>query len=286
MRTARKVKVLFLYLIFIIQSAYYKYNNKSRYNLIYYNIRNWGDLINPVLASKFTKNLRLIDIDMRNRYLNDDDIQVEFMMIGSILQHASSKTIVWGAGLISDSTLLREEPLDIISVRGPLTRQVLLNQGIKCPDVYGDPALLLPFFFKNKYKKKFKLGIVPHNDHEKYPIPEHLVRDNEIKIISLRNSFEVVLESILSCESIVSSSLHGLIVAEAYGIPTRRISFGKELRGGDFKFKDHYLSIGSSLEPSISVNHDISKNDLIESCTLKNIKLDLNELLEKCPFNK
>ena len=43
---------------------------------------------------------------------------------------------------------------------------------------------------------------------------------------------------------VLSSALHGVILAHAYGIPALPVRIGDGLVGGDFKFRDHYHSIG------------------------------------------
>lgn len=53
-----------------------------------------------------------------------------------------------------------------------------------------------------------------------------------------------VIEKILDSAFVISSSLHGLIIAEAYGIPARyvRLSEKEPL----FKYQDYYLGTGRS----------------------------------------
>ncbi|WP_169748922.1 polysaccharide pyruvyl transferase family protein [Gynuella sunshinyii] len=243
-------------------------------------------MINPVLVTKFGIRARLIDIDMRNKYLNDDNHSLtnEYMVIGSILQHANSHTQVWGSGLISEHSKLKESPRHIHAVRGPLTRAALKLQGIACPEIYGDPALLLPRFFPNEQKKRYKLGIIPHNDHAGFPFPPQLTENDDIKIISLRDGFKNVLETIQRCENIVSSSLHGLIVADAYNIPSRRLVFNGKLYGGDFKFSDYYRSIKMPDEIPVFIDSDSTIDSLVNACTLKDMNIDLELLEQVCPF--
>ena len=65
-----------------------------------------------------------------------------------------------------------------------------------------------------------------------------------MKVIDVnRPPFDVVRD-ISTCEAIVSSSLHGLIVADALEIPNVRVSFHGRLKGGDFKFEDYASGVG------------------------------------------
>ena len=65
----------------------------------------------------------------------------------------NKKTIIWGGGVIDNKSSLREKPLKVCAVRGPLTRQYLLEKGNKCPAIYGDPAMLIKYIYEPQVKK-------------------------------------------------------------------------------------------------------------------------------------
>lgn len=44
---------------------------------------------------------------------------------------------------------------------------------------------------------------------------------------------------------VISTGLHPLIVADAYGVPSIWIQVSNNVKGGSFKFADHSLSVGS-----------------------------------------
>lgn len=282
MKPLRKIKLIVLYFEFLLKRIFVK--GSPRVNLMYYRIRNWGDLINPELVSALGAKYNDIDIDLKNHYLGDYTMDYQ-LVIGSVLQHADTSTKVWGSGLISPALGENFKVKSVHAVRGPKTRAALMDKGIDCPEVYGDPALLMPYVFPNQQKKAYKLGIILHNDHSTDEISTVLTEDPEVLIISLRGSFRIVLDQILSCENIASSSLHGLIVPEAYGIPTKRLVLGNQLYGGDFKFMDYYQSI--NVEPGEPLKFDksvSSKDDLVKSCSIKLLNIDLSALVEACPF--
>ena len=57
-----------------------------------------------------------------------------------------------------------------------------------------------------------------------------------------------------SCRRIVTSSLHGMIAADAFGIPRRvEICSKMERDGGDFKFRDYSASIQTPFKTGIMI---------------------------------
>ena len=66
----------------------------------------------------------------------------------------------------------------------------------------------------------------------------------DIKFISFNNSAEHFVDEILMCKHVISSSLHGLIIAHVYLVPAMAIKISDNVEGGDFKFSDYYRSLG------------------------------------------
>ena len=132
------------------------------------------------------------------------------------------------------------------AVRGPLTRSRLLNVGVSCPRVYGDPALLAPLFYQPKVEKRFSVGLVIRWSEKRW---RDLAAAEDVCLIDLGSAdVEGTLRKILSCERIISSSLHGLILADAYNIPSAWLDAdsqagGTRPWGGEFKFYDYFLSV-------------------------------------------
>ncbi|MFT4802978.1 MAG: pyruvyl transferase [Psychroserpens sp.] len=186
------------------------------------------------------------------------------MGIGSILAHAQKKAVVWGSGIIS-----REDSFqvaNVYAVRGPLSRKRVLELGYECPEVYGDPALLLPLYYQPKKQPKRALGIIPH--YVDYKQVKKQFDDAETLIIDLMtDDIFKTTDAICSCERIISSSLHGVIVAHAYGIPAIWVPFSNKLSGDNVKFEDYFLSV--QLEPyaMASENEFLSTSDFNKAWT-------------------
>ena len=126
--------------------------------------------------------------------------------------------------------------LHITATRGPVSRRILGEENAVGPAVYGDPVWLLPQFYPGPRRKKWKLGVIihladlqdrsfevrPKPEHVRYQIPAELAGDvrliHTVTPISL-DGMRARLDEILECERIVSTSLHGMVFAESYGIP-------------------------------------------------------------------
>ena len=185
--------------------------------------------------------------------------------VGSIAAFAREKMNVLGSGIMSSGNQLHKNAI-WHWVRGPETRKRVLQLGGKCPDVYGDPALLLPRLYNPTVEKKHPVGILPHYvDYKdilkKYP--------NHFVINILNENIEVVINQMLSCEKIITSSLHGIIVSHAYGIPVARFTHNK-LAGDGVKFVDHFNAVNcdvpiSTIEkPTFHLPENINTDNIHE----------------------
>jgi len=165
--------------------------------------------------------------------------------VGSILHRAlAPDDCVWGSGLIRDEVISPPVGVTFLAVRGPLTRE---NIRADVPEVFGDPALLLPQFHAHSVEVRYSVGIVPH--YVDYAVVDN--DDPSVCVVDVTRSWEDVVDEIRSCELIVSSSLHGVIVAEAYGIPAVWVRISDGVIGGSFKFHDYLLATGRDPAPPI-----------------------------------
>ena len=247
--------------------------------------RNWGDDINYYFLSLlFRKSIIAYDYSSISHRLEKNN----YMMIGSsITLLCNRKTVIWGSGVIDPEAELPARPKKVLAVRGPLTRQYLIDRGVECPAIYGDPALLLPYVYVPKVSKKYKLGIVPHYSDFDSVALNNLRKRNDVLMIRMEgyNQWTDVIDQINSCECIISSSLHGLIVAEAYGVPSQWISVDGKLLGGNYKFLDFYASIGKEHVAPIKVNETTELDYLCEKAfEWKKGHLNLEPMVKACPF--
>lgn len=244
---------------------------------------NWGDYANLKLAELISGKTVI-----PSKYM---PFSPKIAMMGSILPWAMDKTtIVWGSGCLNSRDPLWEnieKPMKVCAVRGPLTRNVLIEHGIDCPEVYGDPALLFPRYYQPKTRKLHKIGIIPHISSVKRAKEIANSLNGDIVLINPGefSSWNEFIDQIVSCEIVFSASLHGIIIADAYGVPNVWASFsGEEHPDNNFKFHDYFLSVGKSIEKPLDANHIEFETieDYKTAWQVPNIAID--KLLEVCPL--
>ena len=263
---------------------------KVNYRYIYYyskckcrNGYNFGDYITPFIYKTLFLKEPILDI---KGGINKNDVVIG---AGSILNNSRRNSIIWGTGFMFGNERIKA-PKKILSVRGPLTRNRLLQQNIQCPEKYGDIGLILPYFYYPSIKKKYKLGIIPHYIDQKKFNELYKNKDSNIKIIDVTNKIPTVIEDILSCESTISSSLHGIIVSHAYNRKCMWMKLSDKIGGGNFKFRDYYGSLGinkyQTMLPYI-FNKQIPTNaiiNLINTYPNPTFPVNTKNILELCPF--
>jgi pyruvyltransferase len=158
------------------------------------------------------------------------------------------------------------------ATRGPISRRILSGAEPPADAVYGDPVWLLPRFYRPQMEKRWELGVILHlselsdREFEAHPQPGFLRYDipaefqGSIRLINTVTAIEVTalkrrLDDILACKRIVSTSLHGMVVPESYGIPCLYFApngpvhgLGRSLvdpeAGLDLRIVDFYAGLG------------------------------------------
>jgi polysaccharide pyruvyl transferase WcaK-like protein len=175
------------------------------------------------------------------RHANFDENRTKLVAVGSIGHAIKDGTaVIWGSGVSIRGGVLadnvRRTNYDVRSIRGPISAQHYRDFGIAVPDVYGDPVWLLPSILNEPVEKRFELGVIPHiqdieQAHPASPPKADSLRfrlgpgeQQQIAIINTWHeaTWNGLLEKIRlirSCKRIVSQSFHGVVIAEAFGIP-------------------------------------------------------------------
>ena len=239
---------------------------------------NYGDLLSAYIVEAISKK--------EVRFYNAPKIRKSWfskkraylMAIGSIMSYTQPKAKVWGSGIIARK--IEFDNAQFCAVRGPLSRKRVLELGYTCPKIYGDPALLLPHFYKGDIKKTHKIGIIPHYvDYD--TIIDWYSDDSHVKVIDLlTDDILQTTDEILACDRIISSSLHGVIVAQAYGIPAVWVRFSDKLSGDNVKFEDYFLSVGLPAYEGEMINKKPSDANVDVLFSSYEHKLDQNKLIQ------
>lgn len=247
---------------------------------------NWGDDINVY----FLEYLSGCHVGVKNlSFILNFYPSTVYSCIGSILgDFPLRRTEVWGSGFIEEGKKLKEKPLKIHSVRGPLTRRELLKQGIDCPEKYGDPALLISRYYRKEVKKKYQYGIVPHYIDENNPVLIGFCKKHpECIVIRMKGykDWHDIPDQIMECQRIISSSLHGLIMADSYEVPNVWVRFSDKIAGGDFKYQDYFHSVGRKIESPIYIKSiDDLERIIVDDNTSMARNIDYRGIYDACPF--
>lgn len=162
---------------------------------------------------------------------------------------------VWGAGFIKEPKGMRRfirRPI-IHALRGELTlRRCRSIPGCDVRNVVlGDPGLLVDRLIDvAAVEKRFDVGIIPHMfDRDSELLNRIKLDDQSMVVIDVTDDPLLVLRRIASCRIILSSAMHGLIAADAFNIPNKRILLDTHRKSYSFyKFQDYY-SIYGMMEP-------------------------------------
>lgn len=243
--------------------------------------QNWGDKLNPYLASRISGR----EVIHRAEIYPVMRWPVHYW-IGSHLSAACNdpQAIVWGAGFISSQDAVVANPAKVYAVRGWLSNEKLKKAGITPPDVVGDPALLLPRFFQpaRKYPQR-ALGVIAHCFERTDPFFLKARQWGNARFIDICGDIEDVVEKIVSCDRIVSSSLHGIICADAYGIPSVWLHASDKPKGDGFKFRDYFSSVGREDRGPLFVSESTEIEEIEDQFADYRVTIDLDTLLSVCP---
>ena len=270
--------------------------------LFYYKFPNVGDMLNEeILSSIFKLKFKLdsfqssdlcavgsiLDKLITNSHINDKQRKMQSEC------DINKPVHIWGTGLMHNYENIEQDtvrPLIIHALRGEKTRKRLseiLGRDISC--ILADPGLLSPLIVKPSEKKYF-VGIVPHYvDKEEEIFKEMLDYYPNSKIIDVQNDPKDVLKEISMCEHIISTGLHGLIIADSYAIPNCWCEISDKILGKRFKYHDYFSSFGTDREFFDLRNGDLPKIDKDFKCNFKSMNQVYEKqkgLMDSFPFKK
>ena len=212
---------------------------------------NLGDSLGEVII-KFLLRQKGIDIDKPVSKTK------HFYCVGTNIHGAYQSATIWGSGIYPSRSKidfflqkLSGRKLDVRAVRGPLTKQVLEQYGFKCPEIFGDPAILMPLIYLPATEKKKDYIVIPQ-----------------------------FINEIIASKMVYTSSLHGIILAEAYGVPA--VLYRSLEKWKDFKFLDYYYSTGRK---NIKIAESLEEAMEMEPLPLPDLSEMQKGLLDTFPYD-
>ena len=158
---------------------------------------------------------------------------------------------IWGSGFITKETegpFFYRKNIIFKAVRGKLTQEKAEEiLGKEIHPVYGDAGILASELVSTELpiEKKYKWGIIPHFVDKGHSAVEKLSENLENStVIDVGSHPKDVIREIAQCEYILSSSMHGLIIADSFNIPNHHIVISDKVTGDNFKFRDYYSAFG------------------------------------------
>ncbi len=188
--------------------------------------------------------------------------QAELFALGSLM-HVIAKhwtddvtgdgPFLWGTGLLNP--FYRKDFLANVRVRllrGPVSAAFLR---LKMSE-FGDPGLLAPEAVGPVPERRDRVVILPHHSQMADPRFVAMVEaDPALHLVDVRQDPVTVCREIASAAHVFSASLHGLIVADAYGVANTWMDPDTQ---GRLKYHDYAASIGRDLIAPVEID-DIPK---------------------------
>ena len=263
---------------------------------------NFGDALSPRIVEALSRRPVVKTVRPAKRTL----------ACGSVVKWAGPGDVLWGCGH-GRETHSTASALDVRAVRGPLTGKMVAEANPNAQPVYGDCALLLPLLYRpsllwseprHDAQQSHASGLdggtartvcfVPHYvDYARVrkPLLASAAKCGlRAQVVNVLGSIERSIDTIASSSYVVSSSLHGLVVADAYRVPSRWVEFSDLVVGNGFKFRDYMYAIGRTDEQALDlrdiarINEVDWKNVSYAIASRKALEKAQSDLLRVAPF--
>lgn len=271
------MKVKLRKLFFLISCLWLRSRNKVVFISYYNGVKNVGDQLAQGLISFYANKSAVMPPLVR--YFE------HYLIVGSIIEKSCSKSTVLGSGTNSEKKLTQIKDIkEVKALRGHITQNLLskhLNIVFDVP--LGDFALLYPRIYNPKIDISYSFGIVLHYVDFSNEIA-NLIELHGGLVISVNQDPKDFIDMLLSCDKVISSSMHGIILSDAYNIPNKRIIISNNIIGADLKFSDYYSTTNTPNKDGhyiINNNQYTSYEEALLLCSVSNYIYDLKKL-EKC----
>lgn len=226
---------------------------KKTLNVYYAKVPNMGDLLNVMIIEQLfgyrvkrhtflTGELSAIGSGLGQFTLRENPLLACAERIAGKL---FPTVTIWGSGFVcykEEDTPFYRKDMRFAAVRGELSKarvEKILGKKLDIPT--GDAGILASYLLKEPVEKKYKTGVIAHYKEQTDDAFQQMMEFYpDTLFIDVRQHPSIVIKQIAECECIVSSSLHGLIIADSLGIPNIHVKVTNKLLGDGFKFDDYY----------------------------------------------
>jgi pyruvyltransferase len=205
---------------------------------------------------------------------NDPSInKCSLAVVGSILEWGAR--YVWGPGFINSNGVLPKETERVFALRGPTSFRIAKTSPFQAQQtvapVYGDPGLLMSWFYQpHNQAKNYSLCLMPHYaDTRASPLVSILSQWKGVHQLDIRGPLFEIMDEIVKCEFVLSSSLHGIIFADSFGIPNAHMNVSARVTGGSYKFDDYFAAMNRTRTTLELVNRTSVKMDEVKAIMKK-----------------
>lgn len=215
-------------------------------------------------------------------------------ILKKISSFLSPNVYIWGTGFVSykekDEQLYKNTKF--CAVRGELSKSRIEKLlGKKLDITMGDAGILASYLIEDeKIEKKYSVGIIAHYKEKDEKIFKKLCdRFPNSTFIDVQDTPLNVTRKIAECETIISSSLHGLIIADSLNVPNVHIVVTNNLLGDGFKFDDYYSAYGIKHEYVDMNTDDINSLDYVKNnykITKEMVENKKKEMINCFPYKK
>jgi len=164
-----------------------------------------------------------------------------------------------------------------------LTHSELRRRGIQVGDVpLGDPGFLIPDIFRPGATagRRYRLGLVPHVFDRDHPFFLEAAAHPDVKVLDVCATPDAFFADMAACAAIASSSLHGLIFGEAYGLPTLWLEVSDKVIGGGFKFADWFSLARNPQQAPHRPETFVSAIEIVDRCEPREVEIDKDALVQ------